>query len=124
MSIARYKLIRKKPLTVRRTVPGQYVNGRWIEGEASTFEILGHYYPLSAQEKLTLPESFRSKSMFKMHSISELYSVREAQAQSADSVFLNGYWYEVQQADLYSMGVRDHYEYLLIREEQSAGGTH
>lgn len=123
MSIARYKLIRKKPLTVERTSPGEWVTGRWVEGAPSTFTIQGHYYPLTASEKVALPEAFRSRSTYKLHSTSELYSVREKNAQSADKVQINNEWYEVQEADHFSMGVRDHFEYLLVRFEQSAGGT-
>jgi hypothetical protein len=123
MSIARYKLIRKKPLTVERTLPGAFVNGRWVEGELSTLEIKGHYYPLTANEKLTLPESFRSKSTFKLHSVTELYSVREKDSQSSDKVLIKDNWFEVQEADPFFMGIQDHYEYLLVRIEQSAGGV-
>lgn len=124
MSIARYKLIKKKPLTVYRTTPGSYVNGRWVEGvPEEQLTIQGHYYPLAANEKRMLPEHFRSRSTYKLHSTTELYSVREGQSQSPDKVLLEGYLYEVQEADPYSMGVRDHWEYLLVREEQSAGGT-
>lgn len=123
MSIARYKLIRKKPLTVERSNPGERVNGRWVEGELSTFVIQGHYWPLTAAEKIAMTEAMRSKSTFKLHSITELYSVREYESRSADKVLINGDWYEVQEADPFSMGIRDHYEYLLVRFEQSAGGV-
>jgi hypothetical protein len=123
MSIARYKLIRKKPLTVERTLPGAFVNGRWLEGELSTLEIKGHYYPLTANEKSTLPESFRSKSTLKLHSVTELYSVREKDSQSSDKVLIKDNWFEVQEADPFFMGIQYHYEYLLVRIEQSAGGV-
>lgn len=123
MSIARYKLIRKKPLVVKRTSPGEWVNGRWVEGTLTNLTVQGHYYPLTASEKVSLPEAFRSQSTYKMHSASELYSVREKNGQSPDKVQIKDDWYEVQEADHFSMGVRDHYEYLLVRVEQSAGGT-
>lgn len=123
MSIARYKLIRKKPLLVERSEPGTRVDGRWVEGVVSTFEIQGHYYPLTNAEKLALPESFRSKSTYKMHSTTELFSVREKNSQSADKVLIKDEWLEVQEADHFNMGVRDHYEYLLVRFEHSAGGV-
>lgn len=123
MSIARYKLIKKKPLTVERTLPGAWVNGRWVEGSLESFEIQGHYYPLTANQKMSLPEAFRSKSTYKMHSTTELYSVREKNSQSADKVLIKEDWYEVQEADHFSMGIRDHWEFLLVRFEQSAGGV-
>ncbi len=94
-----------------------------MEGVTSEFTIQGHYYPLTANEKVMLPESFRSKSTFKLHSITQLFSVREAESQSEDKVAINGSLYEVQEADHFSMGVSDHYEYLLVRQEQSAGSN-
>jgi len=123
MSIARYKLIRKKTLTAYRTNAGQRVNGRWVEGIEYPFDFKGHYYPLTANEKLMLPDAFRSKSTYKLHSTTELYSVREGGAQSADRILILGSLYEVQEADHFSMGVRDHFEYLLVRVEQTAGAT-
>ncbi len=123
MSIARYTLIKKKPLEVTRTVPGEWINGRWVEGSTSNLTIQGHYFPLTANEKVALPDAFRSKSTYRLHSVTELYSVREKNGQSPDKVSINDNLYEVQEADHFSMGIRDHWEYLLTREEQSAGGT-
>ena len=94
-----------------------------MEGAEEEFTIKGHYWPLTASEKLALPESLRTKSTYRLHSTTELYSVREKFSQSADKVLIDGYLYEVQEADHFSMGIRDHWEFLLIREEQSAGGT-
>lgn len=125
MSKASYKLIKQKPLIVHRTSPGEWVNGRWVEGDTpqEPFTIKGHYWPTTANEKLRLPEAFRSTSTYKLHSLTELYSVREADSQSADKVEIKGVLYEVQEADHFDMGVKDHWEYLLVRKEQSAGGV-
>lgn len=122
MSIARYSLIRRQPFTVKRFEQGSYVNGRWVEGGESEFEVKAIWYPLKGSEKQMLPDAFRSKYTIKIQATTELYSIREADSTNADQIFIDGYWFEIQERDKYSMRVVDHYEYLAVRTEQSAGG--
>lgn len=123
MSIARYGLIRRQPFTVKRTSAGGYVDGRWVEGTESTFEVKAIWYPLKGNEKMMLPDAFRSKYTIKIQSLAELYSLREKDSSQPDQIFIDNYWFEIQERDKYSMRVVDHYEYLAVRVEQSAGGV-
>jgi len=49
--------------------------------------------------------------------------MEEESSQNPDKVQIDGIWFSVLKRKEYQMGVRDHYEFVLIREEQSAGGT-
>jgi len=124
MSIARYKLVGYKPLTVYRKTVGQYVNGRWVEGTESTITIKGNWQPIKGYDKMMLPESFRSKYTIKLSTTFELYSIIEGSAQQEpDEVEIDGFRFEVQEKEHYSMGVVDHFEYTLTKKEISAGAS-
>lgn len=122
MSIARYSLIRRQPFTAYRKEAGSYVNGRWVEGEESSFTVQAIWYPLKGSEKQMLPDAFRSLYTIKIQSTTELYSIREKDSSTADQIEIDGHRFEIQERDKYSMRVVDHYEYLAVRLEESAGG--
>lgn len=113
----------RKSFDVLRRTAGAYVNGRWIEGTKSTISVKGNEQPLPGQEVLMLPESFRSKDLRKFFSLTFLNSIEDGKNITPDKVVIEGVSFEVHKRKRYQMGPRNHYEYLLIREEQSAGGT-
>lgn len=119
------KLTHRKAFDVERTVPGSRdpVTGDWIEGSVSTIQVKGNEQPLPGYELQHFPDSFRSKDVRKFFSLTFLNSVEEGSQQSPDKIIIDGVKFEVQKRKSYQMGVRNHFEYTLVREEQSAGGT-
>lgn len=124
MTIMRLRLTGRKSFPAKRTMPGHYDEyGQWVEGEEEEFEVKGNEQPLPGDEMLMLPDSFRSRDIRKFFSITRLNSMEEEDGINPDKVQINGVWFSVLKRAEFQMGVRDHYEYTLVREEQSAGGT-
>jgi len=124
MTIMKLRLTGRKTFQAKRTSPGDYDNyGNWIEGAEETFEVKGNQQPLPGDEIVMVPEAFRSRDVRKFFSITRLNSMEEESSQNPDKVQIDGIWFSVLKRKEYQMGVRDHYEFVLIREEQSAGGT-
>lgn len=118
------RLTGRKPFTAYRTQPGYYDDyGDWVEGAEETFTVYGNEQPYPGDEIVMVPESFRSKDLRKFFSVTRLNSMEEESAQNPDKVEIRGVKFSVLKREEYQMGVRDHYEYSLVREEQSAGGT-
>src|SRR5690554_1992870 len=124
MTIMKLRLTGRKTFQAKRTSPGYYDNyGNWVEGAEETFEVKGNQQPLPGDEIVMVPESFRSRDVRKFFSITRMNSMEEESSQNPDKVQIDGIWFSVLKRKEYQMGVRDHYEYTLVREEQSAGGT-
>lgn len=101
---------------------GSYINGRWLDGAATTFTIKCNIQP-NAAGKMTrlLPEGDRSR-----HSI---FIITDGIAQSlrtskegvgllkGDEVTWNGDVYEIREVNLYTLGVLDSYQALAVRKE-------
>lgn len=119
------RLTHRLPFTVERNEPGYRdpLTGRYIEGALNTFTIQGNQQPLPGNERVMLPEADRSKDYRKLFTATFLYTVDEANQRTPDKVIIDGVAFSVHQRKEYQMGVLDHYEYQLRREEQSAGGT-
>lgn len=121
---AGYRLIKTKPLVVHRSPEGEWIKGRWAEESSEQlFTVDGHYYPLTANRKMMLPEASRTKSSYSMQCVAKLRTVDEGNNKTADKVEINGELYEVQSVEHFDIGNCQHYEYLLIRKEKSAGST-
>lgn len=123
----RLHLTHQKSFPVKRVKEGSRdpETGRWEEGgvDSSFTSTMGNEQPLPGYEKQMLPESFRSRDVRKFFSLDFLNSIEEADQQTPDEVTIDGYQFEVTNRRSYHMGVRDHYEYVLTRVEQSAGGV-
>lgn len=116
------KLTGRKSFDVISTT-GEYVNGIWTQVEGDPFPVKGNEQPLPGQEIQMLPDSFRSKDLRKFFSLTFLNSLEDGQDIRPDKVIIEGVRFEVHKRKRYQMGPRNHYEYVLVREEQSAGGT-
>ncbi len=116
------KLTGRKSFDVVSTT-GEYVNGIWQEVEGSPFPVKGNEQPLPGYEIQMLPESFRSKDTRKFFTLTFLNSLEDGEDIRPDKVIIEGIRFEVHKRKRFQMGPRNHYEYTLVREEQSAGGT-
>jgi len=102
---------------------GGYVNGRWEQVAGTPFEVAGNEQPSGPQELQMLPDSFRSKDVRLFMSTSNLKIINEGSGGVADKITIDGEQFNIQKKKSYQMGPRQHYEYIIVREEQSAGGT-
>jgi len=103
---------------------GSYVNGRCLDGTATTFTVACNIQH-NVQGKMTklLPEGDRSKSSIVILTNGISQSLRTSQEGSAllkgDEVTWNGDVYEVREVNLYNLGVLDHYMALAVRKEKA-----
>ena len=116
-------LVGRRTYTVTRVSAGEYVNGRWVEGTESTFEVTGNEQPSGPQEIKMLPDSFRSKDVRLFMTTTNLRTVQESGGTNPDKVTIDGVRFDIHKKKSYQMGPRQHYELIIVREEQSAGGT-
>jgi len=104
----------RKPYTIIRRAPGQYVHGIWQEGAAQEIVIEASVQPLNEQEVQTLPEGKRSGKAFKLFTGTELYEAdQETESQdgrSADHIVIGGKAYEILRVLPYQAGLINHYK--------------
>ena len=122
----RLYLTHEKTFPALRVNPGSrdLLTGEWSDGGVDpTFtSVKGNEQPLPGYERQMLPDAFRSKDYRKFFSNTFMYSIEEDQQRTPDEITIDGYQFIIDQRKSYQMGVRDHYEYRIIRKEQSAGG--
>lgn len=82
--------------TVKRFDPGEYIDGHYIEGVESLFEIIASIQPLSSYEMLQLPEGQRTKEAVKVYTPTGLRQTIESQQVKGDRISYKGRLYEVQ----------------------------
>lgn len=123
MTIPLFLSVGKSTYTFTRRA-GSYVNGRWLDGAATTFNIACNIQP-NIQGKMTklLPEGDRSKYSIVILTNGISQSVRTSQEGSGllkgDEVTWNGDVYEVREINFYNLGVLDHYMALAVRKEKA-----
>jgi hypothetical protein len=52
--------------SVQRVAAGSLVNGRWVDGASSTFDIVGSWQPMSGRQREQLPELYRTRETAKL----------------------------------------------------------
>lgn len=119
----RLTLVGRRVYTITTKEPGGYVNGRWQDGAESTFEVKGNEQPSSPLHLQMLPESFRTKDVRLFMTTADLKTLEEGDGQEADKLDIDGTLYALHKKSSYQMGPVQHYEYIAVREEQSAGGV-
>jgi len=123
MTIPLFLSVGKSTYTFTRRA-GDYVNGRWLDGTASTFTIACNIQP-NIQGKMTklLPEGDRSKYSIVILTNGIDQSLRTSQEGSGllkgDEVTWNGDVYEIREINFYNLGVLDHYMALAVRKEKA-----
>lgn len=107
----------RKPLTVKRTVAGAYVNGVYVEGSESTITIQASVQPMSGEDIVAVPEGRRSSDMVKLYAATNLNAQGDAgSGQSPDRIVWLGKDYEIYSKEVRQMGVIDHYKFYAIKE--------
>ncbi len=104
----------RKPYTVIRRSPGNYVDGYWVEGVETNITIKASVQPLKVSEIEALPEGKRSSSAVKIYSDDKLMAAKQAteesQAVSADILLYAGSRWEIVACAAYQSGVIPHYK--------------
>lgn len=117
-----FSLINKIPLTLYRKGQGEWVKGRWVEGEDEEVEIEAHVQPLRYTQFQHLPEADRTKQWLTLFSSQEIRMAKEGEdGWDSDEFYFEGERYKVIRSRRYQMGVLDHWEAEAVRWELSGG---
>lgn len=110
----------RSPIILKRPSPGNYVDGRWVEGGFTDTIITASIQPLSGQEMQSLPEARRLSENYKMYTSFQVRTVEEAGSdQNADRVVFFGNEYEIHQINTWQNNsnfvIVNHYKYWVSR---------
>lgn len=103
----------RRPQTIKRTAPGSYVNGLFVDGATSTFLIQATVQPMTGEDMFTLPEGRRLSDYVKVYTDTLIQVV--AEGQQPDRLVWRDNEYEAIQLDVRQMGVIDHYKVVFSR---------
>ena len=107
-------------LTVTRKTPGSYIDGRWIGGSDSTFEIETTWQPANGRDLEILEEGKRQSVVFKIFPEIELYTADSKTKRESDIVTgIDGYDYEVVMVAPYQNSLISHYKVLVMRIKEN-----
>lgn len=109
----------RKPYTITRYAPGQYVDGDWQDGENTTLTVLASVQPLNMKEVDALPEGKRNSAAIKIYSDTELQPAEQAtadrEAVSADRISYLGSQWEITACTPHQAGVIPHYKSYAVK---------
>jgi hypothetical protein len=103
----------RKPLTVTRHEPGQYVSGVWIEGETETLTVHVSVQPTSPEDMQSLPEGRRERKAYTLFGDARLRSVEDGA--NPDRVEIAGHEYEVVTSSEWRNGIINHNRSIVQR---------
>jgi hypothetical protein len=87
-----------RSLTIKRKVPGSYVNGLFVPGAEAQVTIIGSVQPVTGDELKLLPEGNQDREKRKIYTTSEL-KIQKAgvgsQVQESDKISLDGKEFQV-----------------------------
>lgn len=108
-------------LSVSRKAPGDYVQGKWVDGAESTFPIQCTYQPARGAELQTLPEGRRIEVNYKIYTATQLRTADQKDKTVPDRVTgPDNNIYEVIDGGNYQNGLINHYKYFLVRAKEEA----
>ena len=123
-----YRLIKFSTITVYRKAQDSYVNGVWVDGSETSFDVKAKVQPLKDTELMILPESERNRSWLKLH-IQEDPSLTHSALRCSqpgtngwgpDEFVWQGYRYEVMKDRNFDDSILDHTRVMAARKEVSA----
>lgn len=105
----------RKPVTVKRTTAGAYVNGFWVEGGEVTPApvIRASVQPASQDDMQLLPEGRRTTGAYRLYTNDVLFLANGTQ--NADIVTIAGADYEVMADASWQNSIINHRSYLVVR---------
>lgn len=102
----------RSTFSVKRVVPGAYVNGFWVEGAESTFTIQASVQPLKGKEMEMLPEGRRNSQSVKIYTDTQLQTVASG---NPDRLVAFGHDFEIQTVEPWQSNVLNHYKCIGIK---------
>lgn len=116
----RFLLTGKTPITILREGKGEWVRGRWVEGEVTPIEIEVNIQPLRLSQIVHMPEADRTKEWYVLYSSEEIREKLEGEGGYGSDTFVwEGRDFEVYRSRRFSMGVLDHWEAYAVRVERT-----
>lgn len=105
----------RKPVTVKRTQTGSYIDGFWQEGGVVSPDpvILASVQPASQDDMQLLPEGRRVTGAYRVYT-NDMLNLAIG-TQNADRVVINGADYEVMAEAGWANGIIPHKSYLVAR---------
>lgn len=99
-------------LTISRPPSGSYVDGQWIEGDPTTVTLTAVVQPMSARERLLLPEATRSRATVKVYTDESMQAADESAQVAGDRFTWDGRTWEVFSTEHQAAGTLAHYKSL------------
>ena len=99
----------RKPQTIIRTLPGQYVDGKWVEGSEAILTILASVQPVTAEDQIVMAGGKRLSDYVKAYTSTEIIPLSETAQQQPDRLVWRGRTYECIELGVRQMNVIDHY---------------
>lgn len=106
----------RRTLTVTRTEPGQYVDGIWQEGAASTFEGKYSVQPTSPDDMQRVPEGRRDRVAYTLYGDPALRQADDDAGTNADRVEIDGASFEVSATQEWRNGIVPHHQAVVTKE--------
>lgn len=106
----------RKPFTIIRKQPGQYVNGVFVDGEEVQQTIMATIQPLKNEDMIDLPQGRRISDIVKVYTSEVLTTAEDNGAdKQPDRIFWKDGWFEITSTGAFQMDVISHYRYFAIR---------
>jgi len=109
----------RKPQQILRTTPGQYVDGKWVEGAQVTVPIMASVQPVTAEDQIVMPAGKRLSDYVKAYTSTELIPLSEGSEQQPDRLVWRGKEYECIELGVRQMNVINHYRAVFSLVQQS-----
>jgi len=109
-------LLGETTLTRRRYGAGSYVDGYWVDGVATTADIVASVQPMSGRDREVLEEGVRTRDGRKLYVADRtaLQTAAQSSAEKADEVQVDGAWFTVVHVDT-SHPLTDHVRAYAVR---------
>lgn len=108
----------RKPLTVTREQPGQYVDGVWQPGTSATLTVNASVQPTTPDEMQMLPEGERDRQAFTLYSDTELLVSNDNTQQPSDRVQIDGATYKASARAPWQNSIIPHHRTVVVKENE------
>lgn len=110
-----------KKFTVKRmTTQGSYVDGYYVGGKITAFEIQASLQPMNERDYLLLDEGDRTKDVRKIYTTTKLVVGSQNKLSASDVVCIDGEDYQVRKIEDWSNHLSlKHFKVILVRDNRN-----
>jgi hypothetical protein len=112
-------LFRSLTLPVVRSGPGEYIQGRWVDGLSETLTAYGTACGLPVEKLLKLPEGDQFGGGIELIVDLPLHTLDDGLGRKADLIEYDGRFWEVVSASYFNNGVIPHCEAIAVWRRSS-----